>query len=169
MPSLFVVGAEKNLKELTPTLIRARTAAAKRDAALEAIVRANPHLDFDRLTPGDVVVLPPVEGVKKSADEPVSTTADDLVQRLRDGMEALARAAELAEEARAQEKKDAQDVLGSAMVKRLSATVPELSANVESVRATFKQDDLDARRALSDLRASLETWTADLDALHGLA
>jgi hypothetical protein len=168
MPNLFVVGTQKNLNELADDLISARTGAATRDAALRAIVKANPSLDFDRLQRGAVVVVPTVEGVKRISEDPMTAAADDLVVRVRDGMQALAQAAEQAEAVRAQEKKETQDLFGSALVERISARVPELPINIESVRGTFKQDDVTARRALVDIRESLDTWAADLDILRGL-
>ena len=168
MPKLFVVGEQKNLIELAPALLRARTDAVTRRAALAAIVKANPSLDFDNLKPGAVVLVPPVGGVRVLADDPGAAVADDLVARVRDAMGALAADAETAEGVRIQEKKEAQDLFGTAIVKRLSASVPELAANVESVRDTFKQDDMTSRQALSDIRDSLDSWSADLDVLRAI-
>jgi hypothetical protein len=168
MPSFFVIGAQKNLHELVPSLIQARTPAVMRDAALAAIVRANPNLDFDHLGPGAVVVVPPVDGIKRTFDNPVTGAADDLLQRVRDGMEVLARAAQQDEETRIEEKKEAQDLFDTAMVRRIASEIPELSANINSVRDTFKEDDATSRRARTDIRESLDSWKADLEVLHHL-
>jgi uncharacterized phage infection (PIP) family protein YhgE len=168
MSSFFVVGAQKNLRELVPSLIQARTPAGTRDAALAAIVRANPSLDFDHLRPGAVVLVPPVDGIKRSLDSPTRTAADDLLQRVRDGMQALAQAAQQAEETRTEEKKEAQDLFDTALVKRIASQVAELSANIESVRETFKEDDATSHRAQADLRKSLDAWKADLEGLRHL-
>lgn len=169
MRSIYVVGSQTNLTELTAVLIRKRTAASTRDKAIAAIVAANPGLDLEHLRPGLVVVVPPVEGVRPPADEPVSAVADDLVQRVRDGMAAVLGAAEQAEEARLEEKKAAQELLGSAQVKRVAESVPELAANIDSVRATFKEDDAVSRRALGELREAQEVWDSDLKDLRGVA
>jgi hypothetical protein len=170
MPNLFVVGTEKNLAELAPSLLRSRTSAAVRESALDAIREANPGLDFDRITPGTVVLVPPVEGVRPAAvtGDPVHQAADDLIARVRDGVDALVAGADAAEEQRALDKKEAQELFGTALVKRLSGQSAELATNIESVRATFKQDDVEARRQLTGVHESRDVWTADLDALRAL-
>ena len=71
-------------------------------------------------------------------------------------------------ESRALDKKEAQDLFGTALVKRLSEQSAELAANIESVRATFKQDDVEARRQLALVHESADAWAADLDALRAL-
>jgi hypothetical protein len=137
---------------------------------LDAIREANPGLDFDRITPGTVVLVPPVEGVRPAAvtGDPVHQAADDLIARVRDGVDALVAGADAAEEQRALDKKEAQELFGTALVKRLSGQSAELATNIESVRATFKQDDVEARRQLTGVHDSRDVWTADLDALRAL-
>jgi hypothetical protein len=170
MPNVFVVGPEKNLAELAPSLLRSRTSAAVRESALDAIRSANPSLDFDRLTPGTVVLVPPIDGVKPAAaaEDPLHQAADDLVARVRDGIEALVVAAEAAEEQRVLDKKEAQDLFGTALVKRLADQSAELAANIESVRATFRQDDVEARHQLDAVHEAADTWAADLESLRDL-
>jgi hypothetical protein len=83
-------------------------------------------------------------------------------------MQALAQAAIEAEDARLEEKKEAQDLFGSALVKRIALAVPKLPANIDSVRGTFKQEDVTSRRALVDVRESRSAWEADLHVLQDL-
>jgi hypothetical protein len=170
MPKLFVVGAQKTLAELAPALLRSRIPARVRDSALDAIRRANPGLDLDRITPGTVVLVPEVEGLRPALREtgPVDQVADDLVSQVRDGLEALVAAADAAEEARAAEKRDSQELLASSLVQRLSAQSAELAANVDSVRATHKRDDVDGRRQLAQLHEAAQEWGADLETLRSL-
>ena len=90
MPKLFVVGDQKNLAELASVLLRARTSATARESALEAIRHANPSLDFDRIAPGTVVVVPPFGGAKDaSSQDPLRRAADDLVTRVEEGVASL--------------------------------------------------------------------------------
>jgi hypothetical protein len=169
MSHLFVVRDQKNLAALAPALLRSRTSAGLREAALEAIRRANPGVDFDDLAPGTVVLVPPVEGTKDAGkDDPVRPAVQDLAARLRDGVGAIVASAELSEEERLAEKKGVQDLLGSSVVKRLAADVSELAENIESVRATFKEDDQSAKKQLSEVRRSQEAWAEDLDTLDSL-
>jgi hypothetical protein len=149
--------------------LRARSSNAVRETALDAIRRANPSLDFDRLAPGTVVVVPPIGGAKDaSSQDPLRRTADELITLVEEGVATLVAAAEAAEEQRGAEKKETQDLLGSAAVKRLAGQVSELAANVDSVRATFKEDDAAAKQQVSGLRAAEQLWAEDLKALRGL-
>jgi len=169
MPNLFVVGAERNLADLADAVLRKRTAAATRESALEAIRTANPGLDLDRIEPGMVVLLPDVKGVKPlTAGEPVHDTAGDLVARVKEGIGVLLGAGEVAEEQRRVERHDAEEVFADPMVKKLSSNVPELAANLKSVRTSLKAEDTEAEQGLESLRQSADGWAADLEALGGL-
>ena len=169
MPKLFVVGDQKNLAELASVLLRARTSATTRESALEAIRHANPSLDFNRIAPGTVVVVPPFGGAKDaSSQDPLRRAADDLITRVEEGVAALVAGTEAAEEQRGVEKKQAQDLLASAAVKRLAGQLPELATNVDSVRATFKEDDAAAKKQASSVREAEQLWAEDLKRLRGL-
>jgi hypothetical protein len=169
MPNLFVVGAERNLADLADTVLRKRTAAATRESALEAIRTANPGLDLDRIDAGTVVLLPDVKGVKPvAAGEPVHDTAGDLVARVKEGIGVLLGAGEVAEERRRLERHEAEEVFADPMVKKLSSKVPELAANLKSVRKSLTAEDAEAEQALESLRQSADGWAADLEALGSL-
>jgi hypothetical protein len=168
MPNLYVVTEQRNLDDLAGAVLRPRTSAGVRSAALEAIRRANPSLDLDSLSPGTVVVIPPVPGARAADDDPISQAVEDLVGRIGDGLASLSTAAEGAARERESELREARDLFASDTVKRLSESSPEVKANVQSVRAVLKQDDADANRALDELRQSIEGWTAELDTLRGL-
>lgn len=169
MPNLFVVGAERNLDALADVVLRKRTAVATRASALEAIRAANPGLDLDRIDPGTVVLLPDVKGVRPvAADEPVHDTAGDLVARMKDGIGELLAAGEAAEEQRRIERHEAEEVFGDPVVKKLSSQVPELVANLKSVRKSLEAEDAGAEQAQESLRQSADDWAADLEALGSL-
>jgi hypothetical protein len=169
MPKLFVVGDQRNLAELASALLRARAPAAVRASALDAIRRANPSLDFDRITPGTVVVVPRFDGARDgSSQDPVGRAADELIGRVEEGVAALVAAASAAEEQRGVEKKQAQELLGSAAIKRLSGQVSGLAENVESIRAAFKDDDATARKQLGGLAEAEQQWAEDLRTLRDL-
>jgi len=171
MPRLFVVTDQPDLEALAANVLRSRVGASTRAAALEAIRRANPTLNLDRLSPGAVIVIPPVPGIRPpdaAQGDPVGDVADDLVGRVREALESLSAAADAGEEARVADRREVQELLGSALVRRLATSVPAIGQNVESIRAGFKQDELDARRAQADLKDSLAALSADLEALRDL-
>jgi hypothetical protein len=170
MSKLFVVGEQRTLADLAPALLRSRVSKKVRESALDALARANPGLDLDRLKPGTVVVVPAVEGLRSEVrdGDPVHRAVEEMVVQVRDGIETLVAAAEAAEEARAADRKNAQELLGSSMVERLSSQSEELKGNVESARATLKNDDGDARRQLASLHEAAQEWSAGLDELRSL-
>ena len=95
MPNIFVAQDRINLEELGDALLLSRVSAKNRRHALLEIQRANPGLNFDRIDPGTVVVVPPVEGLKaRSTEDPIGTAADDQIQRLTAGLDSLTAAAE---------------------------------------------------------------------------
>lgn len=166
----FVVTSEKALSEVATAVLKARTSATNREAALRSIRLANPGVDFDRLPPGAVLRIPQLEGVRAgvSKDDPLAVELDDLLGRVRGGIDELQAAADSAETQRAVEKREAQELLSSAVVKRLSAQIPQLQANIDTIRETFKQDDVTARNHSVELAKATEVWTADLETLRGL-
>jgi hypothetical protein len=160
---------ERNLDDLAGVVLRKRSAAATRASALEAIRAANPGLDLDRIEPGTVVLLPDVEGVRPAAaGEPVHDTAGDLIARVKDGIGALLGAGEAAEEQRRIERREAEELLADPVVKELSSQVPELLANLKSVRTSLDAEDADAGQAMEALRESVDAWAAELETLGGL-
>jgi hypothetical protein len=116
-----------------------------------------------------VVLLPDVEGVRPAAaGEPVHDTAGDLIARVKDGIGALLGAGEAAEEQRRIERREAEELLADPVVKELSSQVPELLANLKSVRTSLDAEDADAGQAMEALRESVDAWAAELETLGGL-
>ena len=168
MPKLFVVTNQKTVKAIATKVLAGRTSGARGDKAIVAIRAANPNLDLDRLSPGDVVVMPAVTGLRRDAEDPVGEVGDDLAARVRDGLASLSSAAEQGEEQRVADKQEAQALFQSAVLKRLSSVEPLIAEYVEINRAQFRQDDAEAKRQLGDLRSAAAGWSEDLDVLRDL-
>jgi hypothetical protein len=170
MPNVFVVREQQKLADLAPALLRSRSSARVRESFLDAVRRANPGLDFDRIEPGAVVLVPAVEGVNPSAvaSDPVHQAVGDLADRVGAAVTSLLAGAEAAEEQRVLEKKETQELLGGALVQRLAAQAPELASHIDSVRSTFKADDVEARHQLNALREAAQGWETDLEVLRSL-
>ena len=88
--------------------------------------------------------------------------------RVRDGLASLSSAAERGEEQRVADKQEAQALFQSAALKRLSSVEPLIAEYVEANRARFRQDDVEAKRQLGELRSAAAGWSEDLDALREL-
>lgn len=169
MPNVFVAQSRINLQELGDALLLSRVSAKNRRQALLEIQRANPGLNFDRIDPGTVVVVPPVEGLKaRSTEDPIGTAADDQIQRLTEGLDSLTAAAERGEENRTAEIERQFAALDAILATAVPAQVPELVQIADSARDTLKQDVRAGRVQLESLRAARETWLEQLTQLRGL-
>jgi hypothetical protein len=170
MPNLFVVTDQSNLTLLAAHVLRSRVSTADRNSALEAMARANPHLDFDRLTPGTVVVIPDdAPGLKKAiSDDPAGEAADDLVGRVTEAVTALVDGSELAERTRREEQKEEGAIAQDASVKRLAKEDKQLAANLDGLLRSFESDDVAAKEDRASLKAAAASWQEDLQALRSL-
>lgn len=169
MPNLFVVTTERDLASLARTVLLARVSAANREVALEAIRRANAHVDLDHLREGTVLTIPDVEGVRASArDDPLSEVGDDLLERTRQGVTSLVEAAERAEEQRRMDQKEAFELFDSNEVQHLARADRQLAVTIEQVRRTFEVDDAEAKEQRVTVRKAAERWGVELEELRRL-
>ena len=107
-------------------------------------------------------------GLRRDAADLVGDGGDDLAARVRDCLDSLSKAADAGEEQRVADKQEAQALFQSSALNRLSAVEPLIVEYVEANRARFKQDDVEARRQLGQLRSAAAGWSDDLDALREL-
>lgn len=169
MPNLFVVTTERDLASLARSVLLARVSAANREAALEAIRRANTHVDLDDLREGTVLTIPDAAGVRASArDDPAGEVGDDLLARTQEGLALLVDASERAEGTRRTDQKEAFALFDSNEVQRLARSDRQLGATIEQVRRTFEADDAEAEQQGLALRRAAERWGVELDELRGL-
>lgn len=170
MPNLFVVTDQPDLTALAAHVLKSRISAGQRSTALEALTRANPHLDFERLTPGTVVVIPDdAPGLKGNvSNDPAGDAADDLVRRVAEGVSALVEGSELAERARREEQKEDGAIAQNPLVQRLAKEDKPLAANIEALLRSFEADDVAAKDQRAALRTAAAAWEEDLQALRSL-
>lgn len=169
MPNFFIVENQPDVAAVAARLLPTRASAALRRTAAEALRVANPTLDFERLRPGAVVVVPPEVGRlrRNAADDPAGDTADALIDEARAGLTALVAAAEAAEEQAASERKGTRELLDSREVARLSQD-RLLAGNVESLREVLAQEEERSGERLEAVKQAVDGWEADLKALRGL-
>jgi hypothetical protein len=169
MPNVFVAHDRIDLAGLGDALLLSRVSAKNREHALLEIQRANPGLNFDRIDPGTVVVVPPVEGLRaRSTADPIGVAADDQIQRLIDGIDGLAVAAEQGEENRKAETVRQLAALDAILATGVPNQVPELAQIADSARSTLKQDATAGRVQLDSLHAARDSWLEQLAQLRGL-
>ena len=139
--------------------------ATKADT-LQALQRLNPHVDFDRVAAGTVLLVPEGDGLV--ADESTSIAGQAFgafrgqVAASLDGVGARIRAAH---ETRATERAEVSSLLKGAAVKRLVDADPDLKPQVDAIAAVYKRDQQDAKDADALIAALQAGGLAELDAL----
>lgn len=169
MPQVHVVDKRIALNDLTTSLVRPRAKAADREAAIAAILAANPGLATGESVPaGTVVVIPALVSEVRVKDDPAGNATDDLLARVRQGIDDLAAAGEAGDKDRGESKKELQRLLSSAAVRRLAAEQPRVAEAVEEGRADLRERDTEARKQSARFTANRERWNTELDELRSL-
>jgi ribosome-associated translation inhibitor RaiA len=164
----FVVQSETTVRAVADAVLKERTRKADREAAIEAIRRANPGLDLEQLRPGQVLVIPELTGTRMAGRDPLGTEIDHLAALVSKGLGGLATDADRAVEQSLNEIKETTTRLDSAAVRRLSERIPEFKETVAELRTNLKTGAEEARRQADDLHAAIDTWAADLETLRRL-
>ena len=169
MPNFFIVDDQRDVAAIAARLLPTRASAANRRVAAEALLAANPTLDFDRLRAGAVVVVPPEVGSlrRNAAEDPAGNTADALITQARAGLDALAAAADESEQQAAAQREATRALLDGRDVARLSQD-RTLAANVESLREVLAEEESHSDERLTAVQQSVAGWEADLKALRHL-
>lgn len=166
---IFVIKDEANIADLTAAILKPRTSRGVREAAADAIRSANPGLDLENLRPGELVVLPRLEGMRASVTaDPAAELAAEVVEQLQLAARGLVDSANEAVAAAEAERQQALKVLDTAEVTRLADEVLELRNAIDSYRETAKQDAALANKQAAKVATAVEGWLADLDDLRAL-
>lgn len=170
MPKVFVITDQRDLAALASQLLTSRTRAATRVAALDALRRANPALNLDRLSPGTVVIIPPeVPGMRPAAgSDPAGEALDDLTARVGEGLTALREGFDTAGERRHVERDLANALFDSEVVQRLAHGDRLLGENIAAVVHTLDADEAQADEQRAALDEAIAEWGNDLEALRKL-
>lgn len=164
MAKIVVVSDQPDLAALTDSLLRARTSKTLRARAAERIRAANPTVDLDRLRPGQVLVVPTLEGELVRAPEPAAVPVEDAGAVLQD----LVEGASAVLTARAEDLKATRKVFGSAAVKRLAEQDADLREAIAAWQEGAAADERARTRESEAFRAAAADWAADLKALGTL-
>ena len=165
---VIVVNSRTDVQTLGTRLGKDRTGQT-----FEAIEKLNPHVDFTRVEPGTVILVPdPPRAADDDADDKDRSIQgrafDDLREIVGSGLEASSARVRRGYEVLSAEAKEVTAALKSAPVKRAVDADPELKAQVESAAAVFKQDTADAKNAEQTLKSMKERMDEELNALAKL-
>lgn len=148
---MFVIKQATDLQALSAKLL---TTGAGKESALQNLQRLNPHVDFNRLDAGTVLLVPDQPGVKTSESssiggeafdafhEQARASVDAAVTRVREGHDHLSAA-----------RTDVAAVLKTAALKRLLEADPDIKKALDEAAQVFKQDQQQAKESIAQLQA----------------
>ena len=140
-------------------------------SALEQLKNLNPHVDFKKIEPGTVLLIPDgprfrnVESVSITGDafnvlrEQMLASVDASASRLRAGFDAL----------RTEQKKVAEVLKTPAMTKAIEAD-PDLESQIKAANLVFQQDEQlaeDAKKVMKTLKEQVDAELKSLTQLLG--
>lgn len=158
--------------------VASRLARERVGRPADEIERLNPHVDFTRIEPGTVILVPDrispggageAEEAADDKDRSIQGRAfDDLREQTADALEGSSARLRRGYDTLAGETKEVSALLKSAPVKRAMEADPELKAQVEAAAAVFKQDAADAKAAEQTLKSMKDLIEKELDGLAKL-
>jgi hypothetical protein len=165
----FVIDQDTDIESLQSQLLDGRLGGDRAAAAVRMLQDHNPHVDFSRrLTAGTMLLIPDSRDFKASTSRAVADDMlDDLQQRVRNGLDAMAARLKEGNEARAAERTELETVLKSAAVKRVLAD-PEIKAELGDFSMIFKEEQRQESEAQRALESATQGVMAELTALASL-
>jgi hypothetical protein len=169
--AIVVVGSEKNFAELRPRLFGGGRVASKRAGEVaEAVRKANPHVDLDKLQPGTVLTVPDSADVELAAavdvDKPMRDLAAGIAEHGQTVLAALAGAAEQ-REGRLREDR-AQTLQAFDQVGQGARREKGLTQAIKEARKAVEEEERRADERSETLKQAQEEWSQGLEALKQL-
>ena len=148
---MFVIKQETDLQALRTKLL---TTGAGSESALQTLQSLNPHVDFNRLDAGTVLLVPDQPGVKTnesssiggeafdSFQEQARASVDAAVARVRNGHDNLTAG-----------RTEVAALLKTAALKRVLEADPDIKKELDQAAQVFKQDQQQAKESIAQLLA----------------
>jgi len=176
--AIVVVGNEKNFAALRPRLFGGEKVSSKAAGEVaDAVRKANPHADLDKLAPGTVLRIPDSPHVKVRGEVSLDeTTAGAVAGIAAHGKELLGEISQAAERRAAETREEraqvlkALDSIGGETRKAAGTQAgkprePGLAKEVTAARKGIEEEDARENERLETLNQAREEWTAGLEAL----
>lgn len=164
---ITVIRKEKNTAELAARVFELKSAEPEVVKRAEALLKAaNPNVDFRRLTPGTVLVVPEHAELKLAARETAAgAAAAGLAELFRDALAAGRKRFEVGQKAEEQERDVALRLLKSNAIKTLAARDEAVKADVTRVGEALVEQAKESKQRAEALSAMFEQMQQDLDEL----
>jgi hypothetical protein len=171
MPVL-IVGRETTIGALQPRLFKGRVTDKVKDTAIAALRKANPGIDFERLTPGTVLELPKIPEIQApsglSTGSVIGDSFSEIASRLGDAVQETETGAAEESKSETARRRQLAKALKSKDVQAAAKRDPRLAEALTAAEAAMTaQIATDKANAASNKKA-FRQWASDLDKLRGL-
>ena len=165
---MIVIDQATDLQALTTRLLGAKAGAG---ASLDTLKQLNPHVDFERLGAGTVLLVPDLPGLRDGQTGSIGGQAfDTFSQQVLADFDAAATRVQAGHAARLTDQKELTALFKGTALKRAFEADRELKAQADAAAQVLKQDGADAKaadEALKALKQGLDTELAALAKLLG--
>ena len=167
---MIVIEQAIDLQALTTRLLGAKAGVgAGAGASLDTLKHMNPHVDFERLGAGTVLLVPDLPGLRDGQTGSIAGQAfDTFSQQVLAGLDEAATRVQAGHAARLTDQKELVALFKGAALKRAFESDPELKAQADAYAQVFKQDPADAKAADETLKALKDGVGAELAVLTKL-
>lgn len=163
---MIVINQSTDLKTLGARLFGTDSV---RESALAGLQRLNPHVNFTRIEPGTVILVPEQAGLRDGESASVSGAAfEAFAVQARSAVEDIAAHVRSGHDSRLAQQKDFATLLKSPALQRLFDSDPDLRKELDVVQQIFKDDQLAAKDSESLLKALQEQSALELAGLGKL-
>ncbi len=136
---------------------------------LEQVKRFNPHVDFQRIDAGTVLLLPDTPELKDAdSQSPAGNAFEDFVAQTSEGFKTVAQRMRTSAEALAAERAAVNAVLKTAAVKRQIESDPLLKKQLDEANGEFTDAQKKAQEAARQVETMQNDIKAELEALRGM-
>ncbi|MEO5658424.1 MAG: hypothetical protein ABIQ90_01325 [Polaromonas sp.] len=138
-------------------------------ATLDQLKRLNPHVDFQHIDAGTVLLLPDTPELKNTDSQSLAGNAfEDFVAHASEGFKAVAQRMRISADALAADRADVNAVLKTAMVKRQIESDPLLKKQLDEANNEFSDELKKAQEASRQVEAMRKDLNTELAALRAM-
>lgn len=155
--------------DLTTLGVRLFSTDTARESTLAGLQRLNPHVDFTRIEPGTVILVPDQAGLRDGESASVGGTAyDAFAAQALSSVEDSAARVRAGHTNRLAQQKELATLLKSPSLRRLLESDPDLKNELDAVQQLFKDDQQAAKDADAMLKLLQEQLALELAGLGEL-
>ena len=136
---VLMVKEETDVKSLSKTVLTTKLSAAQSEVAIASLAAANPHVDFEKVPAGTVLIIPDAPSFKANVGDPVHDDSFAAFEKIvKSGQTSIGDLLETAAAARREERANVTAAFKLAAVQRLAKADPALKEQMDAANAAMK-------------------------------